>query len=207
MLRRRKVSGGATADVLTNSRRRCCICVALARDFDVKKGQIAHLDKDPANGDPANLVFLCLEHHDQYDSRPSQSKGLTVEEVSRYRAELHAELARRMQHDAPFHRSTAEQSKALPVSSKEVALDVFVPLRGVGGFTAYGGYSFVLKSHKPSVAVLLRHCQEITFTMMSADGSRNSTPREARWGSGARSRTLCLTPCGPPDTGADRADR
>jgi len=46
------------------------------------------LDRDPSNSDPENLAFLCLEHHDQYDSRPSQSKGFTPEEVKRYRTAL-----------------------------------------------------------------------------------------------------------------------
>ena len=66
----------------------------LTGDLSEKKGQIAHLDRDPSNSDPDNLAFLCLEHHDEYDSRPSQSKGLTIEEVKRYRADLPAALAR-----------------------------------------------------------------------------------------------------------------
>ncbi|MDH7972128.1 hypothetical protein QH494_08010 [Sphingomonas sp. AR_OL41] len=35
-----------------------------------------------------NLAYLCLDHHDQYDSRRSQSKGFTVGEVKQYRSEL-----------------------------------------------------------------------------------------------------------------------
>jgi len=50
---------------------------------------MAHLDQNPANSAAENLVFLCLEHHDQYDSRTSQSKGLTPQEVKSYRAELY----------------------------------------------------------------------------------------------------------------------
>lgn len=91
--KRKKFSGSTEADVLAASRRRCCVCAAVRSDFDEKRGQIAHLDHNPANNDPDNLAFLCLEHHDQYDSRTSQSKGLTIEEVKRYRAELLAALA------------------------------------------------------------------------------------------------------------------
>src|SRR2546428_2821531 len=82
---RKKISDHVVAEILETSRRRCCICVALRGDMNEKKGQIAHLDRNPSHNDPDNLAFLCLEHHDQYDSRPSQSKGFTPEEVKRYR--------------------------------------------------------------------------------------------------------------------------
>jgi len=58
-------------------------------------GQIAHLDNDASNNSLDNLAFFCLEHHDQYDSRTSQSKGLMIEEARRYRADLKAFVARR----------------------------------------------------------------------------------------------------------------
>jgi hypothetical protein len=55
----------------------------------VKQGQIAHLDHDNTNYDPDNLAFLCLPHHDQYDSKTSQSKGLREGEVKGFRKELY----------------------------------------------------------------------------------------------------------------------
>lgn len=58
-------------------------------DFGEKKGQIAHLDRNPANNELDNLAWLCFDHHDQYDSRTSQSKGLTIGEVKRYRGQLY----------------------------------------------------------------------------------------------------------------------
>ena len=54
----------------------------------MKAGQIAHLDGDRVNNRIDNLAFLCLVHHDDYDSRTSQRKGLTLQEVKRYREEL-----------------------------------------------------------------------------------------------------------------------
>jgi hypothetical protein len=78
--------------VLAGSRRRC---FALRKDDAEKRGQIAHLDRDRSNNSPDNLAFFCLEHHDQYDARTSQSKGLTIEETRRYRAELLAFVAQR----------------------------------------------------------------------------------------------------------------
>jgi hypothetical protein len=61
----------------------------LRKDTREKKGQIAHLDHNCANNNIGNLAWLCLEHHDQYDSRTSQSKGLTQQEVKKYRTQLH----------------------------------------------------------------------------------------------------------------------
>jgi hypothetical protein len=89
MTERAKLAPELVADVLMLSRRRCCLCFALDNDAEEKKGQIAHLDRDRDNNDADNLAFLCFDHHDEYDSRTSQAKGLTLAEVKRYRAALH----------------------------------------------------------------------------------------------------------------------
>src|SRR5688500_7944698 len=39
-----------------------------------------------------NLVFLCLEHHDEYDSTTRLSKGLREQEVRGWRDELYKEM-------------------------------------------------------------------------------------------------------------------
>jgi len=77
------------ADILVMSRRRCAICYALYSDSSEKKGQIAHLDHDSSNNDVDNLLFLCLEHHDEYDSTTRQSKGLSIAEVKQFRDKLY----------------------------------------------------------------------------------------------------------------------
>ncbi len=74
--------------VLTACRRRCALCFGLTRDTTIKKGQIAHVDGDRENNVLANLVFLCLPHHEEFDSRSRQAKGITPAEVRRYRTEL-----------------------------------------------------------------------------------------------------------------------
>jgi len=79
--------------VITRSLRRCCVCYALKGDLTVKKGQIAHLDRDRTNIKPGNLVWLCLLHHDAYDGRTSQSKGFRRGEVKHYRANLWTAIA------------------------------------------------------------------------------------------------------------------
>jgi hypothetical protein len=83
--------GGLTSqqEVLEKSARRCCLCYGLHGDLSTKSGQIAHLDRNRRNNVVDNLAFLCLEHHDEYDTRTSQSKGWTMKEVKRYRDALY----------------------------------------------------------------------------------------------------------------------
>lgn len=92
MGKRARLSTANETEVLLLSGRRCCICVYLFSDSGIKQGQIAHLDRDASNNNLSNLAYLCLEHHDQYDSRTSQSKGYTVPELRTYRDRLHADL-------------------------------------------------------------------------------------------------------------------
>jgi hypothetical protein len=91
---RQKISHETQAKILAESRRRCCICFGLDRDVTRKKGQLAHIDQDSSNNAPENLAFLCMDHHDEYDSSTRQSKGLTKIEVIGYRKELLEELKR-----------------------------------------------------------------------------------------------------------------
>lgn len=86
---RTAVPGDIQDQVILLSRRRCCICFGLHGDVDVKPGQIAHLDHDNKNNELDNLAFLCLTHHDQYDSKTSQSKGFRENEIKKFRTELY----------------------------------------------------------------------------------------------------------------------
>ncbi len=86
---RKRIAAAVETDVLTLSRRRCCACFFLEGDLLVKSGQIAHLDRNPANNELDNLAYLCLDHHDSYDTTRSQSKGITVGELKYYRTELY----------------------------------------------------------------------------------------------------------------------
>jgi len=86
---RRPARKAIEADVVFRCRRRCCLCFFLDDLKNHRRGQIAHLNHNPSDSRFENLVFICLEHHDQYDSKSSQSKGLSIVEVRRYRDELY----------------------------------------------------------------------------------------------------------------------
>lgn len=91
---RRYINAETQVSVLMLSRRRCALCHGLHDDHAVKAGQIAHINRDSADARLENLAFLCLAHHDQYDSRTNQSKGFTPEELRRYRDKLYESFNR-----------------------------------------------------------------------------------------------------------------
>lgn len=104
---RKRILEDVQTRVLTRSRRRCCICFGLNRDTSIKQGQIAHLDKDSSNNSEDNLAFLCLNCHDRYDSRTSQSKNFTIGEVKGFRSELDAALDPEFSKDVRFGEAMA----------------------------------------------------------------------------------------------------
>jgi hypothetical protein len=75
--------------VLDRSRRRCALCAHFDNDYGQKDGQIAHIDRDPSSADEDNLVYLCLPHHDDYDTRRRQTKNLMPREVKTARNRLY----------------------------------------------------------------------------------------------------------------------
>lgn len=105
MTGRKKVPQNIQDEVITLSGRRCCLCFGIDSDFSRKKGQIAHLDHNSENNTIDNLAWLCLDHHDEYDSRTSQSKGLTIGEVKRYRDGLYEAVDRNRQSAFPISKS------------------------------------------------------------------------------------------------------
>lgn len=85
MIKRKRVSEQDVTDLLVACRRRCCLCYYLDNKRGRRKGQIAHLNRRADDSRPENLAWLCLKHHDEYDSTTRQSKGLGQREVRTYR--------------------------------------------------------------------------------------------------------------------------
>lgn len=89
---RKSIPDATQNNVLLKSRRRCCLCFWLSGKDEVVKGQIAHLDQNNETASEDNLVFLCHDHHDEYDGKTSTSKGLKEGEVKKWRDELYREM-------------------------------------------------------------------------------------------------------------------
>jgi hypothetical protein len=75
--------------VFDRSRRRCALCAHFDNDYTRKEGQLAHIDRDPSNAAEENLVYLCLPHHDDYDTKRRQTKNLTEREAKTARNRLY----------------------------------------------------------------------------------------------------------------------
>jgi hypothetical protein len=98
------------------------LCVFLDDQKEVCKGQVAHLNHDPSDSRFENLVWLCFNHHDEYDGKTSQSKGLTPDEVRAYRERLYARYdpkGRRWGLNKPQPAENVELSPLPPTSEYE----------------------------------------------------------------------------------------
>lgn len=119
--RRPPISTAVRTDLLTQCKRRCCLCFGLKADIEQKEGQIAHLDRNRSNNRLDNLVWLCLPHHDDYDSVRRQTKRLTAEEVKFYRSKLNEQLSK-----YPFSGSPVDSEPIDFEEKSDVALSVIV---------------------------------------------------------------------------------
>ena len=97
---RKPIGEVAQEDVLVRSARRCALCFGLDGSLERVRGQLAHIDGDHANSIAENLAYLCLPHHDEYDSRTSQSKGITERELRNYRNRLYDAILQGLHHPA-----------------------------------------------------------------------------------------------------------
>lgn len=74
--------------VLTKCKRRCALCFGLDNDDKEKRGQLVHVDRDGDNINEDNAAFLCIPHHDLYDSTSRQAKGYMPGELKQHRETL-----------------------------------------------------------------------------------------------------------------------
>lgn len=79
--------------LLFATRRRCCLCYFLNDDKRVKRLQIAHINQKRNDSDVSNLVPLCLDHHDEYDSTTRLSKKISEYELRKYKELLLSEIS------------------------------------------------------------------------------------------------------------------
>ena len=68
------------ADVLFKANHTCSIC------NDPSIGvQVAHIDDNPSNNNEANLIVLCVNHHDKAHLKSPISKSYTKQELKKYK--------------------------------------------------------------------------------------------------------------------------
>lgn len=131
MAKRKKVTSENETEVLTRSRRRCCICFGLHQDLAVKRGQIAHLDRNPSNDKLDNLAWLCHDHHAEYDSTSRQSKGLTIREVKKYIDLLYEAVSKMVETSWPVETVVSLQDVPLLSVTRSIGPKQGIPVRGI----------------------------------------------------------------------------
>jgi hypothetical protein len=89
---RKKISDTVKNNILVKSRRRCALCYGLDNDTNVKDGQIAHIDRNNENNTEENLAYLCLNHHNLYDSTFKQTVNFTPVELKFYKKKLEEDI-------------------------------------------------------------------------------------------------------------------
>jgi hypothetical protein len=86
---RKSANEAVETEILYASRRRCALCFGIYGDLTPKRGQLAHVDRDSSKSEFDDFGYLCLPHHDEYDSQTSQSKRFTPSELRRHRNALY----------------------------------------------------------------------------------------------------------------------
>ena len=72
--------------ILLRSKRRCPLCF-IAGKTEPQEGSIAHIDRD-LKDEPDNLVYLCSEHHQQFD----QGSAISISDLKKARASLYSAM-------------------------------------------------------------------------------------------------------------------
>lgn len=131
-MKRPSLPQGVEIEVLRRSGRRCALCFGVDNDFSEKQGQIAHLDKNPSNHAVGNLAYLCLNHHDRFDGKTSQSKGYRSAEIRVYREELYERVSSRKDGNDLFDKEVARfEERYEAVKRVEARFSSFGPSKEV----------------------------------------------------------------------------
>ena len=90
MTARTQIPADVAADILFASDRICCMC-----EVRGKAVQIHHLDGNSSNHSPKNLAVLCLECHNQTQTRGGFGRHASKEVVTKFRDEWAARVRER----------------------------------------------------------------------------------------------------------------
>lgn len=165
--KRKKIPSSIEADVLEKSGRRCCLCYVLDRDYEEKGGQIAHLDGNRNNNAITNLAFLCLPHHNVFDSTTSQSKNYSTAEVKRYRKSLEEIVAQlRNRHLQELMKISSSIKTTPKPKIRQKGKDALPPLQDVE-FIAYYSNETLFFGEKTNINFKFRNNTDNTIQCIS----------------------------------------
>jgi hypothetical protein len=152
---RKKFPKAVKIEVLTRCRRRCVLCFALEGDMSAKRGQLAHIDRNPANASKENAAFLCTPHHDEYDSVSTQTLRIEPTELKAYQESLYQYLE--------SARATLEirkrPRKQGDTRTEAISLELYdrrLPIYRI----AFQFLSIVQKDYKPGLQEILKFARD-----------------------------------------------
>jgi hypothetical protein len=105
--RRTPIPPGVVADIEIASDRTCCVCRKTDLDY-----HIHHIDGNPSNHDPENLVLLCLMHHSEAGKRGGAGRTLSPIYLRKVRKAWYEDV--RNVRAAAVHAKTAQINKSQP---------------------------------------------------------------------------------------------
>jgi hypothetical protein len=150
----------------------------------LRKGQIAHLDRDRTNNAADNLAWMCLSHHDQYDIQASQAKGITLGEVKVARLRLYEAIAlgEHWEGGKPLDKAIAEIMEFLGDTNKRPALGPemlrFLLHDKIGDLAEWWFRRGFSRGHKESYKAY--STQNIVPCTITYECSRNVSPGQNR---------------------------
>jgi hypothetical protein len=119
--KRRPPTKATEVAVLSKCRRRCALCYTYDdKDLADLQGQLAHISKDRSDSSEENLVYLCLRHHDSFDSTRSQSKGITEGELRKAKERVEEYISLNGRHGTVQSRVAFERD-ATPFTDSDCA--------------------------------------------------------------------------------------
>ena len=122
-IRRRPINEETAAEVRYSVDMRCCLCEPInGVPPRTRNGQIHHLDEDPGNNELANLVWLCLEHHEDVGKTGKVSRRISSATLTKYRDLLQRKVQRIREHPDP--RPRAARRAFLEAFDAQVVLEI-----------------------------------------------------------------------------------
>ncbi|HME56674.1 MAG TPA: hypothetical protein VKM55_31020 [Candidatus Lokiarchaeia archaeon] len=146
-----------TQSIMRKCRRRCCMCWGIRGDKSEKDGQIAHLDRDRANNDEDNLVFLCRSCYDFFDKGRNSSRGYTSSYVRFNRDGLYEKLGVATIVNKPEAKELYPEEQSVLVDFEEQLGEAIPNVTKISpiqsGFVAMDGHLVQLQIHKQIASI------------------------------------------------------
>jgi len=121
---RKRIPANVEGEILFLADHTCSVCTTRYKDV-----QLHHIDGDPSNNDPANLIVVCLDCHSRVTGGHGLGKAYTVGEVRKYKRNWEA----RVRATRGAHKSiTGQRQKQLVSQIDLIVCEILACEKNVG---------------------------------------------------------------------------